>query len=329
MKKILLVLVFAFTVTLAACSQLGINVGDFFDTDEEILSFQAFAAASILTETNQQTLSNQYSNTLLTNLETEEENDDDPIVDSIEPYLELIEKYLSTNGGLVVTTALSDLPEYQLMMSFQTKGLMDEDQIYVIHYNMVLNDDEDDEEEFHIEGILIAGELTYQLTGKREVEDDEEEFKMIAKIDDLNYVESRYELESDETKFEIKVVINGIIVSESEIKIEVEEDETKLELEFFDGVNTGKYEFKFEIEDGIDILKIEFEVTIDGVKTSGEMVLEVIVDELTGETSYQIFVEKDNGESYSRGRKRDVSDQKGETTEDNEPSEDSDPTDIE
>lgn len=335
MKKLFLGIMVLSVALLTACTSL-VGTGLKFSTNEDVLSFQALIASSLLPKSENETLSTKYnvSGPILVNAQTaeetveiEEQDDADIVVENIDPYIELIEKILGTNQGLSVTVEASSLEGYSYMMTFGTSGLLDENQYYVIHYNMTLDEedeDDEDEAEFVLDGIMLVNDQEYILTGKREVEDDEEEIKFTAKLDELNYIESKYEVESEETKFEIKVVANGVTVSETEVKIEEEDDETKVELEFISGDNKGKYEFKYEVEDGEPILKIEFETEIDGIQTTGEITLLVLVDELTGETYYQAYVDlDDDDEVYEKELDRDIDDEdEDEESEDNEETED-------
>jgi hypothetical protein len=325
MKKILFGFMFVSVAVLTACTSL-VNQGLSFNTNEDILSFQVLAASALLPQGEQTPVSAPNTFTasqLSTSSEdlVDEPVEEDPILENIDPYIELIEQLLGSNQGLSVEVLASDLEGYVSMMTFQTNGLLGESQTYTIYYNMTLEEEDDDESEFVLDGIMILGDQTYTLTGKREVEDDEEEIKFTAKLDDLNYVESKYEVESEEVKFEIKVVLNGIVTSETEIKIETEDDETKIELYFLSGENTGSYEFKYETEDGQPIVKIEYQTLTDGITSSGEIRLLILVDELTGETYYQAFVDPDDDDAYEREIDRDIDDD-DEDEEDEEESED-------
>jgi hypothetical protein len=318
MKKIIFGFVVLSLLVLTACTD-GFNYSDndLFNSNEEIISFQAFAAASFLGDVSNETLNANDGNTLLSvPLETVEETEEvedteepsNPLILSIEPYIELAEKFLGNDNGLSVNMGLSDMEDYELMMTFQTKGLLGETQSYTIHYNMTIIEEEDDETEFSLVGIMVVGDQIYQLTGEREVEEDEDKIEFIAKLDDLNYFESEYKVESSETEFEIKVVKNGETVLETSIEIEIEEDETKISFEFYDNGNEGTYEFKYEFEGEQQVLKIEYDVTFDGIESEGEVTVAVMVDEVTGETTYKLYVDPDDDDAYEDELDRDVDD---------------------
>ncbi|MFU8792941.1 MAG: hypothetical protein ACNA7K_02860 [Acholeplasmataceae bacterium] len=336
MKKFVLGFILLSVALLSACTD-GYQVNtNMFETNEDVISFQALTAFSLLSSSDANQPLSQHDTNVLLSYQLLEEGTEDPIVEdepanddpllaNIEPYIELVEQFLGSNDGLDVSILESPLEDYELMMTFSTNGLKGETQTYVIHYNMTLTEEEDDESEFSLEGIMIMNDVTYFLTGEREVEADEESIEFIAKLDDDNYVESEYKVESDEIEFEIKVVLNGEIVSETKIEIEYEEDETKIELEFLSGDATGTYEFTYELEDGEPVLKIEFDVEIDGIHTKGEIVVSIIVDPVTGETSYVLFVDPEDGESYESRKDRDIDDD----DEDESPEVDTEEDDIE
>ena len=328
MKKILSIFVLGFTlVLLGACSQL--NQTQFsLDTDEEVFSMSALSTSSLLVneQTNDPLLdqSNDFIGTLglETNSEVEDsevETDEPNPVDNAEKFLNLIEKFASGQAALQVESEVSDNAIYEHKLTFTTMDMLGEQVTYTLYYNETLedevdeNDDQDDqdelddeEKEYTIEGILVVNDQTFEVIGEKEIEEDEQEIKFTAFIDEFNYVTSKYELESDETKLYIEEVKDGVLYAETEIKIETEDDETKIELEYRIGNDTFEYEFKYEIEDQRPIIKVEFETTIDGVEDDGEMYIYIIVDDLTGETSYEIAVDQDkDGEiedTYSKDR---------------------------
>jgi hypothetical protein len=182
--------------------------------------------------------------------------------------------------------------------------------MYYSNVSLKSADDEDDEEdeddenemEFLIEGILITGDMTYQISGKREIEDDEEKIEFTAKLSETDYVKVVYKLEDEETKFSYRVYQQGELVNESVIKIEVEDDELKIELSYVSGDNYGEYEFKIENENGEEIIKIQFHTLIDGIHAEGEAKLKVVFDETTQETYYSIIVKESEDEDEHEER---------------------------
>jgi hypothetical protein len=326
MKKALLLIGILSVAALAACAtstDSTSQVMGLVDSNDDVITLSTLATSSLLPTLSDQTLSFGQETVLLSDNALLETTEDDPVVDNIEPYIELVEQLLGSSDGINVTSGASDVEGYTDMMTFSTSGLGGATQTHVIHYNMTLEEEEDDESEFILEGILIMGGAQYTLLGEREVEDGEEEVEFTAKLDDANYVISEYKVEEDKVELEVTIVADAVVVSQTQVEIKEEEDETKVELEFLDGENSGQYEFKFETEDGIQVLKIEYDTTIDGLTESGEITVSVTVDPVTGDTSYALLVDPDDDDAYEKEVDRDIDDD-DDDEEDEEDEEDDD-----
>ncbi|MBN2268465.1 MAG: hypothetical protein V3569_01255 [Acholeplasmataceae bacterium] len=327
---------FGIVMVLAACSATSEKFS--LDSDEDVFSVAAISSVELLSNTNISQLNNNtsgisMSSDLIINPSTTyneiDENDMMLTLDEVQPYIEIFEQLLADQNGLGVVVEASDLAEYATKQTFTARDITGGNITYVMYYNETLEseDEEDDETSYQIEGIFIVGDLTYTFVGERESEGDESELKFKAYIDELNYVLVKYELESEEIKFEFEKVVDGVTVEESEIKIEDEEDEFKIELRIFTITQENYYEFKLEEEDGETILKIEYQITVNGETTEGEAKVYVIIDELTGETSYQMVV-SDGDDTYEKEYDRDLDDLEDDE-EDEEDEEDEDDTETE
>ncbi|HBG33053.1 MAG TPA: hypothetical protein DDW82_05000 [Acholeplasmataceae bacterium] len=351
MKKLLFgISVLLLTITLAACTGTSYAAAFDFETDQEVFGFAAISTSSILENSSVQPLSQESG---MTQLDTKMNS---MTLEEIQPYLEMFEELLTQNQGLTVVETVSEDPLYTTKVEFTVSNLLGEPVVYTMFYNQTLKNDDavieepvvdepvvdepvvnetevdetddlddEDELEYIIEGILFIDGAEYQVYGKKEMEDGEEKLTFKSMIDENNYVESKYKTEDGETKFYITVVQNGILVSESKIKIESEDNETKIVLEYNAGLNESKYSFKLENEDGVNLLMIKYEVLNDGTLETGKIKVEVIVDELTGVTSYQLFVEPDNDDAFEheedRNNHSEDDDHDDDDSEDNEESE--------
>ena len=351
MKKLLFgISVLLLTITLAACTGTSYAAAFDFETDQEVFGFAAISTSSILENSAVQPLSQTNG---MTQLDTKMNS---MTLEEIQPYLEMFEELLTQNQGLTVVETVSEDPLYTTKVEFTVSNLLGEPVVYTMFYNQTLKNDDavieepvvdepvvdepvvnetevdetddlddEDELEYIIEGILFIDGAEYQVYGKKEMEDGEEKLTFKSMIDENNYVESKYKTEDGETKFYITVVQNGILVSESKIKIESEDNETKIVLEYNAGLNESKYSFKLENEDGVNLLMIKYEVLNDGTLETGKIKVEVIVDELTGVTSYQLFVEPDNDDAFEheedRNNHSEDDDHDDDDSEDNEESE--------
>lgn len=329
MKKLLFTLFLSVTgLLLVSCQNGQLDLTQFtFDSDEKVLSFSALASTALIdTEQMIQPLSTKEVSTL--SIEQQEDN----LVETITPYLDLVEKFLGNNNGLSVSTEVSDREGFSEMMSFQTVDILGNPTTYKIYYEMTLlveddeDEDEDEEQEYEIHGLLIYANNEYQIYGRKEIEEDEEKIKFKASLDEFTYVESVYEIEEDEYKFKFKTYINGDLVSESIIKVEHEDNELKIELEYIENSNMGDFEFKYETEDGETVLKIEFKTVINGIFSEGEIKVFVIIDEITGETRYELIV-KDKDSEEERHFEKNRKDDDNDLSEPSEPSDPSEPND--
>jgi hypothetical protein len=315
MKKLLFgISVLLLTITLAACTGTSYAAAFDFQTDQEVFGFAAISTSSILENSAVQPLS---QGSGVTELDTKMNS---MTLEEIQPYLEMFEELLTQNQGLTVVETVSEDPLYTTKVEFTVSNLLGEPVVYTMFYNQTLKNDDaiideteadetddlddEDELEYIIEGILFIDGAEYQVYGKKELEDGEEKLTFKSMIDENNYVESKYKTEDGETKFYITIVQNGILVSESKIKIESEDNETKIVLEYNAGLNESKYSFKLENEDGVNLLMIKYEVLTDGSLETGKIKVEVVVDELTGVTSYQLFVEPDNDDAFEHEEER-------------------------
>ena len=271
-----------------------------FQNDEQILSFSAVSTLSLLSTMGE--------NTLVSNITPMAQTNEDPIVLHLMPYLKSAEKIFLSDTGLNVITTDSTLPDYQYMMIFETKNLLNKISTYEMHYNLILESQDDEESEYQLSGILIQGQKEYQVIGEKEIEDDEEKLEFRAYLDETSYVESFYEIENDEQKFSYKVYQYGQLISESEFKIEYEDDEIKIELVFTEGSNSGIFEFEYVTEDEENMIKIKFDSTIDEIEISGEITVKMEIDPLNGDIIYHFLINPENDDSYEYDARDDEKD---------------------
>jgi hypothetical protein len=275
-------------------------------SDNEIISFSAISSMSLMSTFG---INEEISYQPLTSHESQP-----PIVGFVMPYLKTVEQLLLSDQGLNILSGSSDLPEFDHFIQFETKDLLGNVTVYVMHYNMTLMDANQDEAEYEIEGILIFMEQTYEVFGEKTIESDEEKVKFRAQKDANNYVESFYEIENDKQVFEFIIVQHNQVISESRFEIEYDGEEIKVQLEFQEGDNEGEFEFEFFTENGINLIKIEFETIINGIEISGEMTVQMFEDPISGTFKYRIYIDPDDDDPYE------YEEEKEDETEDEEPS---------
>lgn len=207
----------------------------------------------------------------------------------VDRYLQIVDKMLNSSG-IVINEGESDLEGYAKKVEISSTDLYGNTQSFVIHYNEQEVsreiDDGEEEVEWRLEGIMIAGEREYTVIGERETEADEAELEFTAYIDRDNYVEIEKSSENGEEEFSYKVVTDGIVTEEFELSIEKEYGKTEVEIESVSGGN---------------ILVIDFEMK---ERASGKTVIECSVYENGEVTEFTIDACREGNREMRRYRYR-------------------------
>lgn len=347
MKKLALIL----TTLLIAVGVLACGAPsnlDVFGENADIYAFSAISSVDLLSTPQTQTTSDALAVTLA--------DEADPIVadelDELNRYLNMMEKFLGESNGFTFVAESSDRPEYVHKIVYSTVDMAGDAVVYILYYNEVLDEetvatsmtdlgetttepeaedeeeteaeeeDETDEDEFEnqetrITGILVIGDLEYAVEGKKEIEENEEKIRIRSELDELNYVEVVSKIEDGERKFEYTVSVDGV-VSISKVKIEQEDNEQKIALKFVSGEAKGEYTFKQETEDGETILKIAYKLEENGVTEEGEIKVLVVVDPVTGETTYTYRLKSKDGKEAEVEKEREDDHDEDESEEETE-----------
>lgn len=137
-------------------------------------------------------------------------------------------------------------------------------------------DEEDGTEEFeestYLSGVVLYGDEVFDVTGKREVENEDGEneysIEFVTKKDDKNYVKVSYESETEqnkaETSYEYEIVTDGKKVSETELSFETKNGKTEIKFELENKSAVGKTEYKIVKKDDSD--KFEIKAEFNGKK---------------------------------------------------------------
>ena len=138
-------------------------------------------------------------------------------------------------------------------------------------------DEEDGTEEFeestYLSGVILYNDEVFDVTGKREVENEDGEneysIEFVTKKDDENYVKVTYESETErdkaETSYEYEIVADGKKVSETELSIETKNGKTEIKFELENKSAEGKTEYKIVKKDDSD--KFEIKAEVNGKKS--------------------------------------------------------------
>ncbi len=181
----------------------------------------------------------------------------------------------------------SDKAEYEYKYLIELSLFNDEKESYIYYYNEKLIElDDFDEGESLIEGIIIKDDLTYNLIGKKEFEEDEFEVSYVVSENMSNYVLIEKETEDySEESFSYKKYSNQRLVLEFEL--EKEYDDGFLEYEIKQKSNGISYKYEI-IERGKNGLVKAY---IRNGNNSEIMYFKVITDEY-GNTSYEIITKQ-------------------------------------
>lgn len=148
--------------------------------------------------------------------------------------------------------------------------------------------DKDEEVEYELNALAVIEGVEYEISGKKEVEydDDEEEIeiKFIVKLDEENYVVIKQEIEDDEIEYEYSVYQNKRKVST--LKFESEEENGKTVVKLTTNENGYKETYKFTKGENYTVIKYQ------GNKYSYTLVVTTRLDEATGDIVYEYKVKE-------------------------------------
>ena len=197
----------------------------------------------------------------------------------VDRYLQIVDKMLNSSG-IVIDEGESELEGYAKKVEISSTDLYGNTQSFVIHYNEqeVYRelDDGEEEVEWRLEGIMIAGEREYAVIGERETEADESELEFTAYLDRDNYVEIEKSSENGEEEFGYKIVVDGKVTEEFELSIEQEYGKTEVEIESVYGGNilvidyemkeraSGKTVVECKVYENGEVYEFEIDATCDG-----------------------------------------------------------------
>ena len=334
-------------LTLSACNTQA-SQNNVLASNTDIYAFSAISSTSLLSQGSQtQPLAKTLGDSEDTLIEQE--------IEDINKYLNMMEQFLGDNGGFSIENVESDRVEYANKVVFTSVDLLGNQVVHTLYFNeevlteendvddlsdyttedddeeevdneeetevedeTEIEDDEEDEfedQETKITGILVMNDTEYTITGKKEIEENEEKIEIKSFVDANNYVKVVSKVEDDERKYHYEVVTDGVVVMSSKVKIEEEDNESKFVLEYVDGQTSGKFEFKRELDDNEDIIKIKYEINNGTETETGEAKILVMTDSLTGDTTYQYKVKTDDDQEIELEEEREDEDDEEEDDE--------------
>jgi len=218
-------------------------------------------------------------------------------IEQINNYLLIMEQMLAEDKPLTITNEESDREGFENKMVIVTKDIAKNQIQYTMYYNEIAINEEEaeeniDEVESSLTGIMIINDTEYEVFGEKKQEEDELEIQFTAKIDNHNWVKVKQEIQKEETEFKYTISNNGHI-SMSKIQLEKTNNKTSIKLTFINNGLENKYMFKEEVEEDMRIIKIK---CLDE-NISANIKVFIITDSETGEVSYEYkYVE--TGKTY-------------------------------
>lgn len=237
------------------------------------------------------------------------------LVEEIKKYLGSVETALMADTFMPsLTETTSDLEGYEKKMEVSYTDLNSSTQSFVMYYNEVsLNDqinkqfrdddrddyddkDDDDrdehddhdygdrfdqEEEFLLSGIIISGDNRYDVTGKKEIENDEIEYSFKFSVSENTYILVEQETENSSQEFSYKIYESGREIYEYELGLD--RGNVEIEIEDKDGTNL-EIEFKFITRDGQELIKAEYEKNNREI----EILFRKVINETDGSYYYEV-----------------------------------------
>lgn len=343
MKKLVLGLfVMLLGMGLFACGETGEETM-VFENDDQVFTLEALSAANLLNYSEVEMLS-YVPLAETTEVITDEIMDEE--VDELDQYMEMMDLFLGENNALSISVLTSDREDYDYKISFTTVDTLANEIVYFLYYNETtfeiepsttepitttetvtedqqttqplsaqlhqynFQDNDDDLVVYLIEGLIVQGDLEYNVEGKRVVkEDGAEVFRLRSFIDTENYVRVDYQMDATDgnKKFFYKIVEDGVTISESRIHVVSNNGALNVHLDFEDASSKAKYQFTIIEEEEVTLIHIKYDITSeDGVRETGNIHVEATVDPDTGTLVYTYKVLEGNAGSNGNQYKKTI-----------------------
>lgn len=213
-------------------------------------------------------------------------------VAAVNNFLGMFEEMLLNNGINQTSSAVAEDDEYfgtyNILLTMNMPTIGGGTETFKMYYNETETETEReieaDEEEIEVStklvGIMIIGNVSFDVTGERKVETEGNEtetsieFTTKSKTNPDNYVKVSQEIENNEIEYEYSIYENGRLVSKTQVEFENEDGEQELSLQFksvADGtLSKTKYLIKkkadnnkmFKVNYSNDVIKDTFTITI-------------------------------------------------------------------
>ena len=173
----------------------------------------------------------------------------------------------------------SNLVGYEKMYEVCTLDFVNGHSKYIFYFNEKVLEQEHDETELALDGIVKINDQTFEMIGKKEVEGQEVEMNFKVMLDQNNYVFVEQEVENDESEFSFTKYENGIKVFETSLEFGRDLFDREFEITQLDKETNQLVSYKYEYDsralekyvkvtkivgDDKDVMRIKFEIDEDG-----------------------------------------------------------------
>ena len=244
---ITLAMAICFAVTCLILTGCGSNKNATFSSSADAFGFAGATAGAFLND-----LSSQSSDaTVGASNSKMATTDQQRNVEIINQYIDIFDSVVGNNAIVSTKEHLNDA-NYNYKITTTITNLDGTKQTFEMKFkevkkdNSLVTDDDDDEIESTLTGVMVYGDNEYSIYGKKSVEDDEVEIEFIARIDENNYVIVQQETERGEQEFQYEIWKNGIMYDSTSIEIETERNELEVEMQYSKEEFESIYKFERE-----------------------------------------------------------------------------------
>jgi len=182
------------------------------------------------------------------------------------------------------------------------------------------NDEDDEYVTQLIQGVLLFGDLSYEVEGKILVMDGKEITRLRSFIDEDNFVLVNYQKddrEVDKEKFFFQMVEAGQVVSRSRMMIFENDNMQHVQLEMIEGEDYARYQFHIRERDNVTYIHINYRIETSEETSEGHVRLIKTIDSETGEVIYEYNVQPNQGQGSSHRKNHGRPDHAGQSQQDN------------
>ena len=288
-------LTLALGLGISACSDGGKAEGNgtFGDltTAESVYGFSAASAGMLISSMNGGAPAKSFSAVALS-ADTSVSEGERADLSELDSYMALVESLLS-EGGFTSSVTASEREGYANKMTVAYRDIDGNSLGYEMYYNetaLPADDDDDDdyfedemEENYAIEGVLVIEGADYAVRGTRNAESErgeresETEFRVTLGEDRYMYVEQSEEREGEETEQEYTYSLRegGSLVERSTFSYETERGETELKMTSYKGGQSKIFYFERENYRGEDVVFIR----VGNNQSAQGYIVETVTDE--------------------------------------------------